>query len=106
MTSFPTNSNLDVSNPLAHLSTATIFAALTFGSVTPVLNSDSLQTRNLVCSPADLYANTCPIVFGIDNVSVIPKKSFSDRYAKLGRSNWFKTAYENKSIGEVVGIDE
>jgi hypothetical protein len=36
---------------------------------------------------------------------VIPKKNFRDRYAKAAQSEWFKKAYDNRSIGDIMGLD-
>ncbi len=33
------------------------------------------------------------------------KKSFRARYAKMAKSEWFKNAYENKSVGEIIEVD-
>lgn len=33
------------------------------------------------------------------------KKSFRKRYARMAKSDWFKRAYDNKSIGDVIDVD-
>ncbi len=30
------------------------------------------------------------------------KKNFRERYAKMASSSWFKHAYENKSVGDLI----
>ncbi len=36
----------------------------------------------------------------------IPRKSIRDRYRRIAKSQWFKNAYDNRSIGEVLTIEE
>lgn len=33
------------------------------------------------------------------------KKNFRKRYARMAKSDWFKRAYDNKSIGDVIDVD-
>lgn len=33
------------------------------------------------------------------------KKNFREAYAKMAKSKWFKEAYENKSVGELIEIE-
>lgn len=33
-------------------------------------------------------------------------KSIKERYAKIAQSEWFKKAYENQSIGEVIEVED
>lgn len=33
------------------------------------------------------------------------KKNFRESYAKMAKSKWFKEAYENKSVGELIEIE-
>jgi len=34
------------------------------------------------------------------------KKNFKKLYKKLIQSTWFKKVYENKSIGEIIKVEE
>lgn len=35
-----------------------------------------------------------------------PKKNYQERMNKMVKSEWFRNAYENKSIGEVMVLDD
>lgn len=35
-----------------------------------------------------------------------PKKNFRELYKKLVQSKWFKRIYEDKSVGEIIKIEE
>ena len=34
------------------------------------------------------------------------KKNFKESYKKLVQSTWFKRIYENKSVGEIIEVEE
>ena len=34
------------------------------------------------------------------------KKNFKEFYKKLVQSKWFKRVYENKSVGEIIKVEE
>ena len=55
---------------------------------------------------------TCLLPSNTDNIELtglssnIPqKKDFRNRYKQISKSQWFNDAYENKSLGDLVGID-
>ena len=33
------------------------------------------------------------------------KKNFRERYAQMTKSEWFKKAYSNKSVGDIIEVD-
>ena len=37
--------------------------------------------------------------------SNISRYNYAERYKVIARSEWFRNAYKNKSLGEIVGID-
>lgn len=57
-------------------------------------------------------AETCSLLSNTDNIELsglssnIPqKKDFISRYKQISESQWFNDAYENKSLGDLIGID-
>jgi len=43
-------------------------------------------------------------LFGLSS-NIPNKKDFRNRYKQISESQWFNDAYENKSLGDLVGID-
>lgn len=42
-----------------------------------------------------------------DNIYVLPeKKNFRERYKRISQTKWFQRTYENKTLGEIITIEE
>lgn len=39
-------------------------------------------------------------------VDIVYANEFLERYAKIAQSKWFKKAYENQSIGEIIEVED
>jgi hypothetical protein len=39
------------------------------------------------------------------NVTVPVEESIAERYARMGSSAWFRATHENRSLGDVVGVE-
>ena len=45
-------------------------------------------------------------LFSQENYCVfVPRKSYRDRYRKLGKTEWFRKAYHDMSVGEIMEIE-
>ena len=95
---------MNTSSFIAQLTLATVFSP---GS--DIINqnfSDSYhpytytQTQSATCEL--IVADTSTL--DLSNF-VIPKESFSARYKRIVSTNQFKTAYQNKSLGDCIKVD-
>lgn len=39
------------------------------------------------------------------NVTVPVEESIAERYARMGSSAWFRATHENRSLGDVIGVE-
>ena len=38
--------------------------------------------------------------------TVIPKRNFRERYARIARTSWFSRSYVGKSLGDTIQVEE
>lgn len=90
-----TNKYLETNNVKNIVSTATVAIALTLGGSELIQRS---QTNNNI-----YLSNTLTSICSNSKIPV--RKNYTNRYKEIGKSEWFRNSYQNKSIGEIVGID-
>lgn len=79
----------------------------------------SANAENQLCSRINYSSNTMVLTpvpgtetFDIDSanrlafVEALREKSYKNRYKKIGKSAAFKSAYYNKSIGDVIKVED
>lgn len=99
------NTCLDISSQdIKRKSSSSTFATIMFGA---------LLTAVSVPAATDIEKNTFfsmprleSTIIEAKQTAVIPHKSIRDRYRRIAKSQWFKDAYENHSIGEMMAIEE
>lgn len=42
----------------------------------------------------------------VENTQLPKNKNYKDRYKRISKLKWYRDAYENRSIGEVIEIDD
>jgi hypothetical protein len=63
-----------------------------FAGASSVTGNSSQTYRHGTFSPQGIYSN-------------IVRNNYSERYKNIVQSAWFQTAYRDKSLGEIVGIE-
>lgn len=76
-------------------------ATLTIGLM---LSAPQLETGSQA-ETCSLLSNTGNIELAGISSNIPQKKDFRNRYKQISDSQWFNDAYENKSLGDLVGID-
>ena len=71
-------------------------------TMTPALARDEQAMVSVVTVQTYDYSTT--YVQEVRYVSP-PKKNFRKRYAQMTKSEWFKKAYSNKSVGDIIEMD-
>jgi hypothetical protein len=70
-----------------------------------------LSSNQMLVDTANVTSNTSMLTridgsFSTRGVySNIYRHNYADRYRAITKSEWFQSAYKNKSLGEIVGID-
>ena len=70
-----------------------------------------LSSNQMPVNPVFVTSNTSLLTRIDGSISArgvysnINRQNYAERYKAIARSEWFQNAYENKSLGEVVGID-
>ena len=85
----------------AFLRMAALAGALSM-TMTPVLARDEQVMDSVVMAQTYDYSAT----YVQETKYVSPKKrNFRERYAQMAKSEWFKKAYNNKSVGDIIEVD-
>ena len=53
-----------------------------------------------------IYSDSLEARVNLSQLRRVAKKDFRERYKRISKSEWFKKAYDGKSIGEVIPIVE
>ena len=83
------------------ITVAALLTAFSASTATAVPSTTVLQTSG----PQIVVTHNTNAFLSQDEIKVERrKKSYRDRYKKLGQSQWFNKHYNNKSLGEVSEI--
>lgn len=83
------------------ITVAALLTAFSASTATAVSSTTVLQTSG----PQIVVTHNTNAFLSQDEIKVERrKKSYRDRYKKLGQSQWFNKHYNNKSLGEVSEI--
>jgi hypothetical protein len=70
------------------------------------LSSNQMQTNSIQITSSTLLLSCIDGSFSTNGVySNRSRYNYAERYRIIAQSEWFKKAYKNKSIGEIIGIE-
>lgn len=105
MTTNNNNSDLVSSN-------TTILNSNTFIKTSILALAIGLSSNNLLSNNTNIESATTRIIYNYNGelsylgaYSNIKKPNYMDRYSNISNSNWFSAAYNDKSLGEILGIE-
>lgn len=98
------NTCLDISSQdIKRRSAGNAFTTL---MVSAFLTAVSVPTADIEKSTTFSMPRLESTIIEAKQTAEIPHKSIRNRYHRIAKSQWFKNAYENRSIGEVLTIEE
>lgn len=97
------SSNSDINFPNSLIKTSLIALAVVLSSNVSILADTETENVTTTTRIENYYEATS--IPNAETFSNIQKPNYLDRYSEISSSDWFTKAYDDRSLGDILGIE-